>query len=70
MPLRPTCVVVSVVGVKREPRQDLIVNPLYVIDAAEVRSVDEAIDRALRQFAGEWPGFGVHSTNKEEIGRG
>lgn len=69
MSRRPSCVVVSVVGVKTEPRQHLIVNPLYVIDAAEVASSDEAVDRALRQFAGEWPGYAVHSSTKEVIGQ-
>lgn len=64
---RPQWVAVSVVGMKTERKQDWIVNPLYVIDAAEVESLEEAIDRALRQFSGEWPGYTVITSSSEAI---
>lgn len=66
---RPLWVAVSVVGQKAEGKTQWIVNPLYVIDAAEVASVEEAADRALRQFAEEWRGYSVVTSTSEAIGQ-
>lgn len=67
--IRPAWVAVSVVGMKHEGRKDWIVNPLYVVDAAEVASQEEAIDRALRRFGEEWPGYAVVTSTSEAIGQ-